>query len=327
MSSPLPYNRQNATASGIAADNASQIAGKIVLTTGVSPGGLGAAFVEYISKHKPALLILAGRSPAKLQATADKIASNPDSADVETRLLSLDLASQEQIREAAKEVLTYPEDHIDVVVNSAGLMAGPHAKTKEGIELQFGGNHIGHFLFTNLIMPKVLASKSPRVVNVSSSGHRLGPVRFEDWNFQDGKVYKQWEAYGQSKAANILYSKALAQKLGSKGLRAYSLHPGVFFGTGLSPDIQQADFDEFKARDIEIGALKDGEEVTFDVKDIDSFTSTNVVAAFDPRLDGHNGAYLEDANIAEPWPTATSLEDAEKLWKLSEKLVGQTFDF
>ena len=98
-----------------------------------------------------------------------------------------------------------------------------------------------------------------------------------------------------------------------------------------------------EARDIEIGALKDGEEATFDVKDIDSFTSTNVVAAFDPRLDGkltligkraeltgvlgHNGAYLEDANIAEPWPTATSLEDAEKLWKLSEKLVGQTFDF
>jgi NAD(P)-dependent dehydrogenase (short-subunit alcohol dehydrogenase family) len=235
MSSPLPYNRQNALASTIASDNAASIANKIVLTTGVTQGGIGATFVEEIAKHKPALLILAGRSKSKVQATADKIAANPSSADVPVRILILDLASQQQIREAAKEVLEYPEDHVDVVVNSAGLMIGPFQTTKEGIELQFGSNHIGHFLFTNLIMSKILKSKNPRVVNVSSDGHRFGGIRFDDPSFQDGKVYDDWAAYGQSKTANILFSKALAEKLGAKGLRAYSLHPGVALGTSLSP--------------------------------------------------------------------------------------------
>src|SRR4051812_26116605 len=199
-----PYNRHNSLASKIAEDLSSNIAGKVVFTTGVSPNGLGAHFVEIIAKHKPALLILAGRSPQKIKATVNKIASNPESKDVNIRVLSLDLASQEQIREAANVVLGWDDvPVVDVVVNSAGIMAGPYATTKEGIEAQFGSNHIGHFLLTNLIMPKILASKSPRVVNVSSDGHRFSPVRFEDWNFQDGKAYDQWEGYGQSKTANI----------------------------------------------------------------------------------------------------------------------------
>ena len=137
MASPLPYNRQNALASTIAVDNASNIAGKIVITTGVTQGGLGATFVEEVAKHKPALLILAGRSPSKVQVTADKIRSNPASANVEVRILALDLASQKQIREAAKEVLAYPESNIDILVNSAGTMAGPYRTTAEGIESQF----------------------------------------------------------------------------------------------------------------------------------------------------------------------------------------------
>jgi NAD(P)-dependent dehydrogenase (short-subunit alcohol dehydrogenase family) len=227
--SPISYNARS-TATEVAADNASSIADKVVLTTGVSPGGVGATFVETIAKHKPRLLILAGRSRSKVQATADKINSDPASEGVETRVLVLDLASQKQVRQAAEEVLAYPED-IDVVMNSAGTMAGPYRTTEDGLEAQFGSNHIGHFLFTNLIMSKILASKNPRIINVSSDGHRLGPMRFNDWNFQDGKAYDQWQAYGQSKAANIIFSRALAQKLGAKGLRSYSLHPGVILGT------------------------------------------------------------------------------------------------
>lgn len=233
MSSPLPYNRQNALASTIASDNATHIAGKIIITTGVTQNGLGATFVETIAQHKPRLLILAGRSPNKVEATAAKIAQI---SNVETRILTLDLASQANIREAAKQVLDWEDvEHIDVLVNSAGIMAGPYRTTQDGIEAQFGSNHIGHFLFTNLIMSKILAARNPRIVNVSSNGHRYSGVRFEDWNFQDGKVYDQWEAYGQSKTANILFSKALAEKLGGRGLRAYSLHPGVAFGTSLAP--------------------------------------------------------------------------------------------
>ncbi|KAF2177903.1 putative short-chain dehydrogenase [Zopfia rhizophila CBS 207.26] len=324
-----PYNRQNSTASGIAADLSSNIAGKVILTTGVSPNGLGAHFVETIAKHKPALLILAGRSEAKVKATADKIKADPASANVPTRSLVLDLSSQSQIHEAAKEVLAYPES-IDVVVNSAGNMAGPYATTKEGIELQFGSNHIGHFLFTNLIMPKVLASTSPRVVNVSSDGHRLSPVRFDDYNFQNGKAYKQWEGYGQSKTANILYSKALAAKLGPKGLKAYSLHPGVTFGTSLAPGLGVADFAELKARDKEIGDPLGEDDATFDIKTLDECAATHVVASFDPRIEGHNGAYLEDGDLAKEGKlraTATNPADPERLWMLSEELVGEKFQF
>jgi NAD(P)-dependent dehydrogenase (short-subunit alcohol dehydrogenase family) len=235
MSSPLPYTRSTTLVSSIATEHAPLIAGKIVLTTGVTPGGLGATFVLEVAKHKPSLLILAGRSASKVRATADAIAANPESANTQVRVLILDLASQQQIRQAAKEVLAYPEDHIDVVVNSAGTMAGPFETTAEGIEKQFGSNHIGHFLFTNLIMRKILAAKQPRIVNVASDGHRFSGIRFDDPSFQEGKVYDQWEAYGQSKTANILFSNALAQKLGSRGLKAFSLHPGQTLGTSLAP--------------------------------------------------------------------------------------------
>lgn len=241
MASPLPYNRQNALASTIAADNASNIAGKVVLTTGVTQGGLGATFVEEVAKHSPALLILAGRSLSKVQATADKIKSNPASANVEVRVLTLDLASQNQVREAAKEFLAYPETHIDVLVNSAGTMGGPYRTTAEGIENQFGSNHVGHFLFTNLIMPKILASKAPRIVNVASDGHRFSGIRFDDPSFQDGKAYDKWDAYGQSKTANILFTNALVERLGSKGLKAYSLHPGQVMGTSLAVGFDDQD--------------------------------------------------------------------------------------
>lgn len=318
---------KTSTASGVASDLASSIAGKIVLTTGVSLNGIGAHFMETIAHHKPALLILAGRSASKVQATADKIASDPASTGVETRILILDLASQAQIRKAAKEVLGYPEHHIDVLVNSAGTMAGPYSKTNDGLELQFGANYLGHFLFTNLIMPKILAAKSPRVVNVSSNGHALGPIRFDDYNFQDGKTYNQWDAYGQSKTGNILFSKALAEKLGAKGLRAYSLHPGVVFGTSLAVGLGEEDYKELSAKWL---ALPWKENADFEFKNLDECTATHVVAAFDPSLDGHNGAYLEDGDLATEAllrPTARKSEDVEKLWKLSEELVGEKFEF
>ncbi|KAF2000313.1 NAD(P)-binding protein [Amniculicola lignicola CBS 123094] len=324
------YDRHS-TASDIASDLSSNIAGKVILTTGVSPRGLGAHFVETIAQHKPALIILAGRSESKIQATVDKIASNPASADVPTRILILNLDSQEQIREAAKEVLAYKEN-IDVLVNSAGLVSSHYVTTKEGIESHFGSNHIAHFLFTNLILPKLLASPHPRVVCVASDGHRTSGVRFDDVNFQDGKVYSQWRAYGQSKTANILFSKALAEKLGPRGLKTYSLHPGVVFGTSLAAaGVGEKDFADLKAIDIENQDVEFGKEnAVFDVKTLDECAATHVVAAFDPSLEDHNGAYLTDGNLAKDWqlrPTARNPGDAEKLWKLSEQLVGQKFEY
>ncbi|PVI06930.1 short-chain dehydrogenase/ reductase [Periconia macrospinosa] len=326
--SPLPYNKES-TATAVAADNASHIAGKIVLTTGVSPGGLGAFFNEAIAKYKPQLLILAGRSASKIQATADKIKADPTNEGVQVRTLVLDLGSQRQVEEAAKEVLGYSEERIDVLVNSAGIMGGPYRKTEEGIELQFGTNHIGHFLFTNLIMPKILASKTPRIVNVSSDGHRFSPVRFDDYNFQDGKVYNQWKAYGATKSANILFTNALAQKLATKGLITFSLHPGVIFGTSLAgAEFTPEDWADLKAQDKAMGHPLGEPDADFETKTVDAGTATHVAAAFDPRLDAFNGAYLEDANLTDDiYPTVKNPEDVEKLWKLSEQIVGKTFQY
>jgi NAD(P)-dependent dehydrogenase (short-subunit alcohol dehydrogenase family) len=178
MSFPNPS--AESTAEEVAEFCASQIKDKVILTTGVSPGGLGAYFAQTIAAHKPKLLILAARSASKVQETASAISkAHPD---VQTRVLILDLGDLKQVWEAAKEVLAYPEEGIDVVLNSAAVMACPYSQTKGGLETQFGTGHIGHFLFTNLILEKVLKVKG-RVVNVSSDGHRLGPVRFDDPGF------------------------------------------------------------------------------------------------------------------------------------------------
>lgn len=183
--SPSTYDA-TATASGLAADFASEVKGKVVLTTGVSPGGLGAVFAQSIAKSQPRLLILAGRNPSKVQETVQAIQSA--NASVEARVLELDLGSLAGARKAAETVLAWDDvPAIDVLVNNAGIMAvEKYQKTVDGYESQFATNHLAHFLFTNLIMKKLLAAGAPRVVNVSSDGHRLGHIRFNDYNFHVG---------------------------------------------------------------------------------------------------------------------------------------------
>lgn len=235
-----PYNFKT-TAEDVAADCSDTIRDKVILTTGVAPGGIGATFVEVLARHSPKLLILAARNVSKCEEAAKTIKSA--APGVATRVLELDLGSLEQTRRAAAEVNSYPEP-IDVLCNNAGVMASPYSLTKDGLETQFAVNHLGHFLFTNLIMPKLLASPSgARIVNVSSDGHRLGPVRFDDWRWDGGKTYDRWRAYGQSKTANMLFALALAKRLEKNGVVALSLHPGVV-GSNLARHMGD---EEFKA--------------------------------------------------------------------------------
>jgi NAD(P)-dependent dehydrogenase (short-subunit alcohol dehydrogenase family) len=176
-----PYGAET-TGDQLVQDFASQIKGRVILTTGVSPGGLGAFFVETIAKAQPAFLILAGRNPAKVQKTADTITAAHKG--VKVRVLELDLESLKQTREGAANVNSWTDvPHIDVLMNNAGIMACDHGKSPEGFEKQFATNHLGPFLFTNLLIEKLLAANKPRVVNVSSDGHRLSAIRFDDYNF------------------------------------------------------------------------------------------------------------------------------------------------
>lgn len=178
-----PAYNQTTTAEELVGHFPAEIKDKVVLTTGPSPTSIGATFVEAIARAQPALIILAGRNPSKLQKTADAISQKQPQVPV--RLLQLDLGSLAAVREAAAEVKSWDDvPHIDVLVNNAGIMATNFALSPDGFENQFATNHLGHFLFTNLIMGKILASRSPRVVNVSSDGHRLSPIRWADYNFR-----------------------------------------------------------------------------------------------------------------------------------------------
>lgn len=204
-----------------------------------------------IAAHSPAKLFLASRTKAKLDEVLKKISTERPQASSNVELVALDLASQKSVREAAAQILK-SVNHIDILINNAGLMTLKQEFTTDGIEFQLATNHVGHFLFTNLLLEKMgkgagssEGAGSSRIVNVTSAGHRLSPFRFHDYNI-DGKpvpdeeqppaamievygkveAYNGWIAYGQSKTANILFSVELNQRLKSKGVVSYAVHPG-----------------------------------------------------------------------------------------------------
>ncbi|KAF7122185.1 hypothetical protein CNMCM5793_000142 [Aspergillus hiratsukae] len=322
---------KNTPAQELVHNYATHIKDRVILTTGVSPGSLGSYFVQCIAAAEPRCLVLAGRTRSKIQQTADEIkASHPS---VETRLLEVDLASLDSVRQAAEQINSWEDiPAIDVVVNNAAIMATEYALSAEGVEAQFATNHLGPFLLTNLIMGKVLAAGRPRVVMVASDGHRLSGVRFGDYNFDDGKTYNRWLAYGQAKTANMLMAMSLAEKLGSRNLLAFSLHPGVII-TNLANHLLEefeSSFGELSALDRAQGNPEGWKGI--DPKPLETGVATHIYAAFDPDLAEHNGKYLTDCHVADPWvdtvkPWATSQIEAERLWKLSEELVGEKFSY
>ncbi|KAF2178298.1 hypothetical protein K469DRAFT_675971 [Zopfia rhizophila CBS 207.26] len=187
------------------------------------------------------------------------------------------------------------------------MMLPEFKTTKTGVESQFGINHIGHFLFMNLLMPTLLKSPSgPCVVNISSAGHRASGIRLDDINFKGesrvcvDRKYESFLAYEQSKTANILFSVALTQK----GLRSYGVDPGRWWNAD--------------------GSL--GKIVPW--SSVGQGASTYIVAAFDKSLDKQSGNRLASYNIHSTTESyALDPEIAEKLWVLSEKLVGQEFRY
>lgn len=203
-----------------------------------------------IASQSPALLILASRTQSKLDAVAKTVKTDYPGVDVRTVLL--DLMSQDAVKRAAEEVCKMTPS-IDVVINNAGIMTPRKKLTTEGIEAQFGANHIGHFLFTNMLLSLLKASAkstspgSTRVVNLTSLGHRLSPIRFHDYNFEGKEIpddekppqdlpaifekkvdgeYNGYIAYGQAKTANVLFSVYLTEKLKGEGIVSYAVHPG-----------------------------------------------------------------------------------------------------
>ena len=209
-------------------------------------------------------------------------------------------------------------------------MASPQGETEDGFETQFGTNHLGHFLFTNRLVPLLRKGDKPRIVNLSSRGHHIAPVDLEDPNFRN-RDYDPWIAYGQSKTANILFAVGLENRLADEGIHSYALHPGGIH-TNLGRHMSEQDMADLVER-IRKNAEASGQEPQ-PFKSIPQGAATTCWAATAPELEGAGGLYLEDCHIADQDDTdpmggvrsyALDRDTADRLWALSEDLVGETF--
>jgi NAD(P)-dependent dehydrogenase (short-subunit alcohol dehydrogenase family) len=296
----------------------SRATGKTIVITGTTDGSLGAETALALAHAQPAQMILLSRSQRSVDPVLSKIkAVNPSTA---AHFVPITLNDFDSVRAAATQInKTVP--HIDLLINCAGIMGAFWNTGKHNIESHFATNHLGHFLFTSLLYAKIAASgPDARIINFSSDGYMISPCRFDDFNFHDGKDYHPWAGYGQSKTANILFTRGLAKR----GVRSFAVHPGVIMTTGLSADIEEERFADVN----EVAMRETG--LPFAIgqpKTIEQGIATGLVATLDPRLDQvPSGSYFEDAAVKEVREYASSDENVERLWSLSEKLVGQTFE-
>jgi NAD(P)-dependent dehydrogenase (short-subunit alcohol dehydrogenase family) len=196
--------------------------GRTIVITG-SNSGLGLEAAKALAAHG-ARMVLAGRDPGRTARAADQIRGLIDKAEVETA--ELDLASLDSIRAAAADI-TARFPRLDLLINNAGVMFTPYGLTKDGFELQFGTNHLGHFALTGLLLPAMLEVPGSRVVTVSSNGHRAGRINFD--RLTPAGRYNKYTAYGQSKLANLMFTYELQRRLSAAGAPtiAMAAHPGT----------------------------------------------------------------------------------------------------
>ena len=200
--------------------------------------GLGLETCRQLAKHNPHIY-LAARTPSKAESAIADIKGTVPDANI--TFLQLDLASLESVK-TATDTFNAKSDRLDVLINNAGVMALPASTTKDGYEIQFGTNHIGHFLLTKLLMPTLQRTaegkRDVRIVNLSSEGHRLPPrggLVLKDAR-SNMASYSTWVRYGQSKLANVLFTRELARRY--PAIKSVVLHPGGI-DTGLSLGFQK----------------------------------------------------------------------------------------
>jgi NAD(P)-dependent dehydrogenase (short-subunit alcohol dehydrogenase family) len=277
--------------------------GRNVIVTGAN-SGIGRAAAGALAAAR-ARVVLAVRDLDKGRTAAAAMAA-------ETDVRRLDLANLASVREFAGAW----EGEIDLLINNAGVMVPPLTRTVDGFELQFGTNHLGHFALTNLLLEHVTG----RVVTVSSTGHRIGAIDFEDLNWEH-KRYRAWRAYGQSKLANLLFTSELQRRLTVAGssVIATAAHPGYaatnlqFHSGRRSQDLLSAVGNRLFAQDENGGALPTLYSAVASVPG-DSFAGPGgfMEQRGAPKLVGRSSA-------------ARNPEVARRLWEVSEELTGVRF--
>ncbi|TPX13605.1 uncharacterized protein E0L32_006076 [Thyridium curvatum] len=299
---------------------ADKVKGRTFLITGTSARGLGANTATALARASPAHLILVSRNKSKVDPVIDEIRKIDSS--VKVTFVACDLSDLDSVRHAADEINGNSEiSKIDAVINNAGIMAiQEYTLDKRGVEMTLSACHVGHFLLTNLIMPKIKAAgPGARVVNLTSLGHQIGPFRFGDHNFSGGKAYDPWSAYGQAKTANVLFTKGLA----GRGVLSYAVHPGSIYETALADHLEMKAFDDIA----EVARANGNPDWSIHPpKTTSQGVSTTLAAALRPDIEGDSGAYMSDCQPEATFEWATKEEYVEKLWTVSEELVGQKFD-
>lgn len=267
-----------------------------------------------------AQVTIAGRDIDRANKAADEINAMNLKGSVATA--KLDLGSLES---AAAFASAYSSSHecLDILINNAAVMACPQEQTADGFEMQFGTNHLGHYALVRLLLPKLLASAGARVVCLSSTGHMISPVVFDDINFEN-RAYDPWASYGQAKSANSLTAVAIQTLYADQGVEAFAVHPG-----GIMTSLQR----HMSKADIESRGWVDTEgNVNERFKTVAEGASTSTWAATAPELKGQGGVYLEDCGFAEicesrpEFPKgvisyAVDKDQANRLWQLSEEMI------
>ncbi len=292
-------------------------AGRTVLVTGAN-SGLGVRTAEALAAQG-ARVLMGCRHEARAEAARALVAAAATGpAPV---VVPLDLADLASVRAAASEVDGLV-DRLDVLMNNAGVMATPPARTADGFEMQFGTNHLGHFALTGLLLPVLGRATAPRVVTTSSNGHKLGRVDFDDLH-SDRKRYAKWRAYAQSKLANLLFAFELDRRARAAGrdLVSVGAHPG-YSATHLTDNAggrlwrKASDFGDWLfAQSDAAGALP------------------QLYAATMPEVEG--GQYYGPdgfqefrgtPHLSHPTRAARNPTTASRLWQLSEQATKVTYD-
>jgi NAD(P)-dependent dehydrogenase (short-subunit alcohol dehydrogenase family) len=318
------------------------LSGKVAVVTG-GYSGIGLETTRALAEAG-ATVIVPARSPDKARKALTGIRR------VEQR--RLDLLDPGSIDTFASEFLASSLP-LHMLINNAGIMATPLTRDSRGYELQFSGNHLGHFQLTARLWPALRNAHGARIVSVSSRGHHRAGIDLDDPQFEH-RTYDRWEAYGQSKTANVLFAVELDRRGEAHGIRAFAVHPGAIL-TDLSRHMTDDELRGFGiSREDRPGFIPAGKSVTEggDFKTLEQGAATSVWCAASPQLAGMGGIYCQDVEVAEVvqsdstlagteqdiaqavaavsrlgvLPRAIDPQTAERLWILSEELTGVKFE-
>ena len=280
---------------------------KTVVISGATNGIGKAAAIELSKERSKLIFTYRNESLAK-----DLLAEIKDlSPDTQVHSVYCDFSNQDSIKKCAEEINVLCKD-IDVLVNNAGVVNTSYHETSDGIENTFAVNHLGYFLFTNLLLHKLKGESETRIINVSSAAHSfVKEIQWQDINFKNN--FKQGlRCYGQSKLANLLFTRYLAIKLSTENITVNAIHPGgVNTSLGSQNKVWYSKPLRLILRPFFRSPLKGAESIIYLATKQD---------------DGVTGEYFVDSKIHKSSSYSKNLEEAHKLWSLSEEMVGQTFD-